>query len=102
MTSVHLPPPLLNTVAAKLADMENTDTDSYAAVIRGVRKLKMVASGGSTVTPKQKVIWQALLGRPLVVGYGMSESFGVVAYTDYTGRREYPPVSCFWLSFVSG
>lgn len=102
VTFVHLPPPLLNTVAAELADMENRDADGYAAVIQGVRKLTMVASGGSTVTPKQRVMWQALLGRPLVVGYGMSESLGVVAWTDYAGRREYPLVSFFWLFFVSG
>jgi acyl-CoA synthetase (AMP-forming)/AMP-acid ligase II len=92
----------LNTVAAELADLENRDAHRYAAVIRGVRKLNMVASGGSTVTPKQRVTWQVLLGRPLVVGYGMSESFGVVAFTDYAGRGEYPLVSCFRLAIVMG
>lgn len=91
--SLHLAPPLLNSVAAELAALKNVNPDRYAAVMKGIRKLRMLASGGSTVTPKQRLTWQALLGKPLVVGYGISENFGVVAFTDYGKREEYPLVS---------
>jgi long-subunit acyl-CoA synthetase (AMP-forming) len=97
VTSLHLPPPLLNDVAAELANMQKNNTDGYAVVLNGIRGLKVLASGGSTVTPRQRVIWRELLGRPLVVGYGMSESFGAVAFTDYGRRGEYAVVSIvFW------
>ncbi|KAJ5377305.1 uncharacterized protein N7496_004714 [Penicillium cataractarum] len=90
VTSLHLPPPLLNGVASELADLENRDPELYGNVLRGIRQLKVLASGGSTVAPKQRLVWQALFGKPLFVGYGMSESFGVVAYTDYGKRGAYP------------
>jgi long-subunit acyl-CoA synthetase (AMP-forming) len=93
VTSLHLPPPLLNAVASEFADLGNRDPDLYETVLKGIGRLKVLASGGSTVTPKQRVVWRVLLGKPLSVGYGMSESFGVVAYTDYGKRGEYPLVS---------
>jgi long-subunit acyl-CoA synthetase (AMP-forming) len=85
----------LNDVAAELESLQRTDPDEYAAVTKGIKQLKVLASGGSTVTPKQRSMWRALLGKPLFVGYGMSESFGVVAFTDYGKRGEYPMVSLF-------
>lgn len=93
IASLHLPPPLLNAVASELEDLGDSDPDLYETVLKGIGGLQVLASGGSTVTPKQRVVWQRLLGKPLSVGYGMSESFGVVAYTDYGKRGEYPLVS---------
>jgi long-subunit acyl-CoA synthetase (AMP-forming) len=84
---------LLNDVAVELESLKNSNPGGYAVVMKGIRQLKVLASGGSTVTPKQRGIWRAVLGKPLVVGYGMSESFGVVAFTDYGKRGEYPMVS---------
>lgn len=99
--SLHLPPPLLNGVASELAGLEHSDPKLYETVLKGIKQLKIVASGGSTVTPKQRVVWQVLLGKPLSVGYGMSESLGVVAYTDYGERGEYPMVSAFLFPCIS-
>lgn len=93
VTSLHLPPPLLNDVAAELECLKSKDPDEYDTVLEGIRRIKVLASGGSTVTPKQRVIWAELLGKPLAVGYGMSENFGVVAFTDYGKRGEYTLVS---------
>jgi malonyl-CoA/methylmalonyl-CoA synthetase len=99
VSSLHLPPPLLNDIASELEDLKNKDADEYDTVLQGIRGLKVLASGGSTVTPKQRVMWAELLGKQLVVGYGMSESFGVVAFTDYGKRGEYPMVG-FFLRFL--
>lgn len=93
VSSLHLAPPLLIDVAGKLAKVQSCDPDGYPDVLKGIRSLNVLASGGSTVMPRQRVIWQELLGKPLVVGYGMTENFGVVAITDYSKRGEYPMVS---------
>ncbi|KAF3390465.1 Malonate--CoA ligase, partial [Penicillium rolfsii] len=98
VASLHLPPPLLNDVVAELEDLKNKDPDGYTGVLEGIRNLKDLASGGSTVTPKQRVLWHGLLKKPLVVGYGMSEHFGVVAFTDYRKRGEYPLLICGLIS----
>lgn len=56
VTSLHLPPPFLNDFAAELEDVKRKNADEYATVLKGIRQLKVLASGGSTVTPTQRVV----------------------------------------------
>lgn len=75
--------------------------EEYEAGVKGLRGLKLLASGAMRVSDKAKVVWKELRGdRPLVVLYSATEVAGLISTTHWEDGEDVPVVSYFgvWLA----
>ncbi|KAJ5692597.1 hypothetical protein N7462_002020 [Penicillium macrosclerotiorum] len=76
-TALYLPPPMLDAVAEEVDIWQAKWPGRYEGAIKGIRGLRALSSGAMPVSVRQREAWRGIWGRPLGVGYGMSELFGV-------------------------
>jgi malonyl-CoA/methylmalonyl-CoA synthetase len=95
VTCMYLPPSHLDALADKIGGEQRTWIRSqYEAVLSGIRKLRILCSGGVRISPSTQAIWKDLRGgKPLVVVYAMTEFLSLVAITDWRADKIPPEVS---------
>ncbi|KAJ5114935.1 hypothetical protein NUU61_000694, partial [Penicillium alfredii] len=89
VTGLFLSPPLLDAVASDLEGLRLNAPDRYEGALEGIRGLRALSSGAMQVNPRQREVWASLRGgKPLMVLYGLTENFGIVAMTGWRGSEE--------------